>query len=106
MKLSFEKMMRNTPEFLEFVEKFKEQIDINLTKNGAKLIDFHIGFYYFSGYFEFEDKLFYFGWHNTEENLLYRRAHSKYDFSGEPNQYIKIEKGVIDKLCQNIKNNP
>lgn len=106
MKLSFEKMLRNTPEILEFMDRFKEQLDINLTKNGGKLIEFYVGFYYFSGYFEFDDKLFYFNWHNTHENLLYRRAHHRYDFSGEPNHYIKIEKGLVDNLCKILKNNP
>jgi len=103
MKLTYHRTAWNTPEFVEFVEKFEQEFVKQLTTFGAQILDFHKGHYYFSGYFEIGPDMFYFCWHNGEENLRYHSVRSMKDFVGTPDSYIKIEKGMVEKLCKTIK---
>ena len=103
MKLLFHRTAWVTPEFAEFVNKFEEEFVKQLAIFNGKILDFHKGHYYFSGYFEIGPDMFYFCWHNGDENLRYHSVRSMKDFTGTPNQYIKIEKGMVEKLCKLIK---
>jgi hypothetical protein len=103
MKLQFEQTSWVTPEFKEFVDNFELQLNTQLAKFDAKIIDFHRGHYYFSGYFEYGKYTYYFCWHNGDTSFLYRTATSVKDMVGGPNHFIKIEKGMVERLISQIQ---
>lgn len=105
MKLTFHKTAWNTPELNDFVEKFYQEFAKQLDIFKGEILDFNKGHYYFSGYFQIGQEIIYFCWHNGDENLRYRKVESMVDFTGDENQYIKIEKGMVERLCKKITNN-
>lgn len=103
MKLKYHQTAWVTPEFREFVDLFEAELLKNFKELGIHMLDFFRGHYYFSGYFEIGNDLYYFCWHNGDEDLLYRTAKNLTDYSGGTNQFIKIEKGMVQKLYKLLK---
>lgn len=108
----FESSSGKTPEFLSFFRTFKKEFTKELQFLGATNLQFNRGHFYVSGFFTIGTKIFYFnlgdvrGMDYSMQNypdscmsqLLYRTAKDYMDYSGGPNQYVRIGTGMSAEM--------
>lgn len=95
---SFEQSGYNSEEFKDFAKTFKKEFGAELKKCGAELAKFSVGHFYLSGFYKKGEQLFYFSWHNGDEQLLYRTAKDEKDFTGGSNKYVRIEEDMTYQM--------
>jgi hypothetical protein len=101
----FESSSTKTPQFKAFANSFKTEFKKELSRVGAKNFEFHVNHFDITGFFEINDKLFYFslgdirGSHyKSSESLMYRTAKHRKDWTGGSNQWVTIEEGMADYM--------
>jgi hypothetical protein len=96
-----------TPEFKSFASTFRSEFYKELKNIGATNVEFNIGHFYISGFFDVKDKTYYFSLSDVRsflENdvhfggLLYRTAKNHKDYTGGVNCYVKIQPGMTKKM--------
>lgn len=80
-------------DFKEFFRKEKRRIGDALKALGCSNLEMNYGFYYFSGFFDSPSgQTYYFSCsdvrHFGYDQILYRTARDRNDFSGGSNQYV------------------
>lgn len=102
MKYNFEQYSTNSPEFLKYAVQFKRHIRKNLPE-GAKIEAFNTGHFYLSGFFSISGHLWYFSWHNGDNEIMYRTAKHLKDYTGGVNRYTDLENPKFEYLNITIK---
>ncbi len=103
LKKGFESSCGLTPEFSSFFRTFKSEFTKELKGIGATNIEFHRGHFYISGFFDVNNKSYYFSISDVRDSyqtpdLLYRTAKDHKDYTGGKNCYVKIESGMASKM--------
>ncbi len=105
LNTEFESSSTKTKQFMDFVKLFKSEFKKEFQKINASGIEFHVGHFYISGFFEVNGKLFYFSLsdvrgmnYQDSVSLLYRTAQHRKDWTGGSNQYVTIEEGMAEKM--------
>lgn len=105
LKGGLESSSYKTPEFIAFCRTFKSELSIELKAIGAKLTDFNVGHFFLSGFFDLNEKCFYFSLSDVRGmefqehiDLLYRTAKNNKDFQGGHNQYVRLDKRMGSKM--------
>ncbi len=98
----FESSTTETLEFNQFFREFKREFNYELRSINGKKARYMKGHFGLSGFFTFEDKVYYFSLsdvrHFPDSQLLIRTALNYSDFTGGSNQYATIEKGMLKKF--------
>ena len=93
---------KNTPEFLAFARAFKREFKKELESVNATKIKFSVGHFYISGIYTIGTQAWYFSLSDIryfqDKKILYRTVESYQDYSGNMNQYAKIEVGMGKKM--------
>jgi hypothetical protein len=86
-----------TQQFMDFTKTFRTEFEKEMKEVGATDIQFNIGHFYISGFFNVGEKLFYFNLSDVRGmnykpfvSLLYRTAKNRQDFTGGQNMYVTI----------------
>lgn len=110
LTIGFESSTRNTPEFNSFFRTFKSEFSKELKSIGATNIKIEAGHFYISGFFTSPSgQIYYFSLPDVRGmeyilqrgcsvELMYRTAKDYKDFTGGPNQWVKIETGMGQKM--------
>jgi len=100
--LYFESSSTTTPQWTQFYNKFKSEFSKELKSIGATNIVFSKGHFCISGFFTSKDnRICYFSLgdvRGSQENLMYRSAQSYKDYSGGSNQWVRIAKGMGERM--------
>lgn len=101
----FESSSGKTEQFKQFVSTFKTEFKKEMKTVGATDIEFNVGHFYISGFFNVGTKLYYFSLCDVrgcnlknKNSLLYRTAQHRKDWSGGANRYIDIEENMASKM--------
>jgi len=113
----FESSSGKTPEFLQFFRTFKKEFTKELQSVGATDIEFSRGHFYVSGFFTWNNKMFYFNLGDVRgmdysirnnpnccmSKLLYREVRDYKDYTGFSNRYVRVEPGMAEDMCWYFK---
>ena len=101
----FESSSGKTEQFKQFVRMFKTEFKKEMASIGATDIEFNVGHFYISGFFNMGTKLYYFSLSDVRDfspsrriSLLYRTAQHRKDWTGGVNQYVNIEENMAQNM--------
>lgn len=90
----FESSSVKTAEFVAFAKALRTFLKKELTSAGAELVDFSVGHFQCSGFYQKGDKLAYFSLSDVRDdsnfNLMYRTAAHRKDYSGGQNHFVDM----------------
>ncbi len=100
IQAGFESSSEKTPEFKSFATAFKSFLKKELTAAGAELVDFSVGHFQCSGFYQKGDKLGYFSIADVrsprESRILYRTAEHRKDYRGGQNNFVDMSDESVD----------
>lgn len=100
IQAGFESSSEKTPEFKAFASSFKAFLKKELAAVGAELVDFSVGHFQCSGFYQKGDKLGYFSLSDVrsprESKILYRTAEHRKDYRGGQNNFVDMSDNSID----------
>jgi hypothetical protein len=101
----FESSSTTTQEFKKFVTEFKKEFRKEITSIGGKDIEFHVGHFDVSGFFEYNNQLYYFSlpdvrgsYYGCDVRMMYRTAQHRKDWKGGSNQWVIIGDDMGKKM--------
>ena len=105
----FESSSVKTKQFTDFVKTFKSEFKKEMAKVGATDIEFNIGHFYISGFFNVGTKLYYFSFgdirgmnYQREHSLMYRTAQHRKDWTGGSNQWVTVDENMANQMKNNL----
>lgn len=104
----FESSSTKTRQFMDFVKTFKAEFKKEMASVGATEIEFHVGHFDISGFFNVGSKLFYFSlgdvrgmnYKNSVE-IMYCTAQHRKDWTGGINQWVTIGENMGAQMQHN-----
>jgi hypothetical protein len=101
----FESSSTKTQQFKDFVSELKKEFKKEIIGIGGKDIEFHVGHFEVSGFFEYNNQLFYFSfpdvrgsYFSCDVTMMYRTAQHRKDWTGGSNQWVTIGKNMGKKM--------
>lgn len=91
-----------TQQFSNFSRKFKRVFKKELIKLNCSNIEIDRGHFYFSGFFDYKNKVFYFSFSDVRffkgNPMLLRTAKHHKDYTGGSNCFINLDDNFMDAL--------
>jgi len=101
----FESSSKKTKQFKNFVSEFKKEMKKELKLIDATNIEFSVGHFDITGFFDYNDQLYYFSLcdirgsnYNFNFSLLYRTAKHREDWTGGSNNWVEIGENMAKKM--------
>jgi len=101
----FESSSEKTQQFKIFVSEFKKEMKKEMKIIDATNIEFSIGHFDITGFFDYKGELYYFSLsdirgsnYNSTFSLLYRTAKHRKDWTGGSNQWVIIDENMGKKM--------